>query len=338
MNLNFNKNIDNFSKNKNIKSILLNGERPIKNPKYSIVIPTHKRSHLLKQAIDSALSQTTREEFEVIVVDDEAVFGQNTNTEKLIMNYSDNRLHYYKNEINLGMVGNWNRCFELASGDYVTILHDDDWLETEYLEKCNERFCGDKALYFRTKWVDSRNKKYSPKKVNIILKKIIHSITPKKHNLTAFSCFITVLSTNGVLYKKCNFVKLGGFDENHYPGADYTFNSKYILNYGGLYYKLCLSNYRIGENESLDCSKLFPKLIYEVRKELIKYIKYNKKLLHIIIDLLYDYDVIGTEKQWNVKVENDLVINKYQKCNILYKFKMAILRKYILFYKVLYLL
>jgi GT2 family glycosyltransferase len=35
-------------------------------------------------------------------------------------------VRYVRNEQNLGSRGNWNRCIELAAGDYVAICHDDD--------------------------------------------------------------------------------------------------------------------------------------------------------------------------------------------------------------------
>jgi len=47
----------------------------------------------------------------------------------------DDRLRYVRNETNLGMVGNWNRCVELATHDYLAILHDDDLWEPDYVRQ-----------------------------------------------------------------------------------------------------------------------------------------------------------------------------------------------------------
>ncbi|HBB28699.1 MAG TPA: hypothetical protein DC000_05545, partial [Clostridiales bacterium] len=309
-------------------------------PKYSIVIPTYKRSKLLKQNIESLLKQTKQDDFEIVIVDDEAVWDKETETEKMVKGYFDHRIYYYRNKQNLGMVGNWNRCIELSRGKYVTILHDDDWLEPEYLNMCEKRINGDKALYFRTRWVDLRDVRVidNRNKINHALKKLVHLITPSKYNLTAFSCFMTVLSTNGVLYKRDNLFELGGFNEMDYPGGDYIFNSRYILKYGGIYHKACLSNYRIEENESLEVAKLFPELIYEVRKELIKYTKYNKMLLHKMAELFYDYDVRGIKIQWEANIENDLLKNKIDRNKFSYRINMKLLKIYVLIYKIYYLL
>src|SRR5262249_34364804 len=38
------------------------------------------------------------------------------------------------NDANLGMVGNWNRCLDLAETDLVTLLHADDELRPDYTD------------------------------------------------------------------------------------------------------------------------------------------------------------------------------------------------------------
>jgi hypothetical protein len=39
----------------------------------------------------------------------------------------------YKNEFNIGLYGNWNKCLTLAKGKWITILNDDDLLENNFL-------------------------------------------------------------------------------------------------------------------------------------------------------------------------------------------------------------
>jgi len=41
---------------------------------------------------------------------------------------------YHRNEKNLGIGGNWNRCLELAKTEFVTLLHADDVLLPSYAE------------------------------------------------------------------------------------------------------------------------------------------------------------------------------------------------------------
>jgi glycosyltransferase involved in cell wall biosynthesis len=45
-------------------------------------------------------------------------------------------LKYIRNAENLGLFGNFNRCIEVAGGDYIHILHSDDYIDPDFTEKC----------------------------------------------------------------------------------------------------------------------------------------------------------------------------------------------------------
>lgn len=87
----------------------------------SVCIPTYNGAKYLGEAISSVLEQTLSD-FELIIVDD----CSTDNTEAVIRSFSDNRIKYFKNPVRLGLVGNWNRCLELANGQYICIFHQDD--------------------------------------------------------------------------------------------------------------------------------------------------------------------------------------------------------------------
>jgi glycosyltransferase involved in cell wall biosynthesis len=77
-------------------------------PKVSVVIPTYNYAHFLDETIQSVLNQTFLD-FELIIVDNNST----DNTEEVVKNYlSDNRVSFYKNDTNIGLVGNWNKCLE----------------------------------------------------------------------------------------------------------------------------------------------------------------------------------------------------------------------------------
>lgn len=103
-------------------------------PIVSIMIPTFHRSDLLKEALDSALNQTGMDGYEVVVVDNDE--NGDAATDELMQAYclKHKNLLYYRNENNLGMPGNWNRCIELSRSEYFCILHDDDLLLPNYLK------------------------------------------------------------------------------------------------------------------------------------------------------------------------------------------------------------
>ncbi|MCK9630267.1 MAG: glycosyltransferase [Methanoregula sp.] len=100
-------------------------------PLVSICIPTYNRAGMIGRAIESALAQSYRN-IEVIVVDN----NSNDNTATVVASHSDKRLRYVKNERNLGLFGNCNRCIELATGTYLHILHSDDFIDPGFTSRC----------------------------------------------------------------------------------------------------------------------------------------------------------------------------------------------------------
>ena len=103
----------------------------------TIAIPTYKRAHLLRETIDSCLAQQTNYPFAIMVIDNNP--ERECKTEQLLREYEAiPHLFYYKNTENLGMTGNWNKLFELAKTDFVVMLHDDDKLNEDYIDKINK--------------------------------------------------------------------------------------------------------------------------------------------------------------------------------------------------------
>lgn len=100
-------------------------------PKVSVLIPTYNYARFLNEAIESVLNQTFTD-FELVIVDNNST----DNTKEVVDKYSnDKRLRYYKNETNIGIIGNFNKCLEYANGDYIKYLMADDLFHKQLLEK-----------------------------------------------------------------------------------------------------------------------------------------------------------------------------------------------------------
>jgi glycosyltransferase involved in cell wall biosynthesis len=91
------------------------------NPKVTVCLPTFNKVGYLPTAIESVLAQEFRD-YELLIVDDASTDG----TGEVVRGFKDSRIRYVYNPQNVGLVGNWNRCLELASADYAIIFHDDD--------------------------------------------------------------------------------------------------------------------------------------------------------------------------------------------------------------------
>ncbi len=94
-------------------------------PLISICIPVYNGATFLKECLDSAVAQTFRN-FEVVICDDGSMDASLAIAETYRQKHSFIRV--YKNEFNLGLVGNWNRCIELAAGTWIKLLFQDDVL------------------------------------------------------------------------------------------------------------------------------------------------------------------------------------------------------------------
>ncbi|ACT95798.1 glycosyltransferase family 2 protein [Dyadobacter fermentans] len=113
------------------------------NPLVSIAIPVYNREKLITETLESALSQTYPN-FEVVVVDNQST----DNTWAILQEIArkDERVRIFQNETNVGPVRNWERCFNLAEGEYVKILWSDDLIESDFLSETMAVFAPDVAF------------------------------------------------------------------------------------------------------------------------------------------------------------------------------------------------
>lgn len=216
-----------------------------KRPAVTIGIPTYKRGAYLGEAIESALRQRTAVAFEVIVVDNNPERGDET--ERFMERYREvEGVSYYKNDVNVGMTGNFNSVYTHGQGEWVVLLHDDDMLYPEYLE----------LIFGRWRLHERYDVVYPPYEVGAVPSD--HLAGEPKNYLhegrldemlrgNVFgppSCFAS---------RRDFMVKAGGFDEAWYPSLAHELFSRLLRNgariaaVGGR----PLSLYRKGVNESL---------------------------------------------------------------------------------------
>lgn len=98
-------------------------------PLVSVCIPAYNNAGYIRETIDSILNQTYHN-IELVVVDD----NSKDNTLDVIQSVKDSRVKVYHNEENLGMVGNWNKCLSLTSGEYIKLICADDMLDQNAIE------------------------------------------------------------------------------------------------------------------------------------------------------------------------------------------------------------
>ncbi|MEM7737872.1 MAG: glycosyltransferase family 2 protein [Deinococcota bacterium] len=112
----------------------LTGSSQSQPPRVSVVMPVYNYAEFIPRAVNSLLVQGYTN-WELIISDN----ASTDNTEVVARAFAaqDKRIHYFRNETNVGVCGNFNLCEARAhpDGQYLIGLPADDWLHPEALEK-----------------------------------------------------------------------------------------------------------------------------------------------------------------------------------------------------------
>ncbi|MFC4076064.1 glycosyltransferase family 2 protein [Salinithrix halophila] len=103
----------------------------MKDPLVSVVIPAYNRPYFLEVALSSVLRQTYSN-IEIVICDD----STDDQVQSMLIPYLErfSCIRYYKNEKNL-FVQNFHKCFQLAKGELINYLMDDDLFHPEKVQK-----------------------------------------------------------------------------------------------------------------------------------------------------------------------------------------------------------
>ena len=92
----------------------------------SICIPAYKRPINIDRLLHSISIQTFTD-YEIIITDD----SPDDSLQPVLQKYGQLPIVYYKNENGLGTPVNWKYGISLAKGEWIKIMHDDDWFAGE---------------------------------------------------------------------------------------------------------------------------------------------------------------------------------------------------------------
>ena len=177
-----------------------------KNPSVSVIIPTHNRGWVLKEAVESVLAQDDQD-FELIVVDD----GSTDNTAEVLEEYADDLTVFRQN--NSGVSAARNRGITLSSGRLIAFLDSDDlWLPEKLSRQVGFFHSNPEARICQTGEVWIRNGvRVNPK---------------KRHKKGAGMIFersvsLCLVSPSAVMIRRDLFDEVGLFDERLPACEDY---------------------------------------------------------------------------------------------------------------------
>ncbi len=95
--------------------------------KISVCIPAYKNAAFLRRNLDALVSQTFTD-FEVVLSDD----SPDDSLATIAREYGHRlKILYLKNEPAKGTPANWNYAMRHASGEFIKLIHDDDWFASD---------------------------------------------------------------------------------------------------------------------------------------------------------------------------------------------------------------
>lgn len=241
-------------------------------PFISICIPVYNGQHYLKECLDSCLFQQY-DHYELVICDD----GSQDESPSIISTYAQQhkKIRYFRNEKNLGLVGNWNRCIELAEGEWIKFVFQDDYITRDCLKEFAAAIGPDSVLL-----LSERNFILPDKPSQEEIEYYTHGVRTLtntgrgiQHNYSAGSlarisvqnmCMNFIGEPSLSLFRKDLVTKLGYFNPVLKQICDLEFLLRVGSNYGLTYIpkKLCAFRIHADSTTSMNVSTKFFELHY----------------------------------------------------------------------------
>lgn len=277
-------------------------------PRLSIAIPTFRRFDLLQEALESVFRLRFDFPVEVLVVDNDP--DNDELAVEAMRRFAGQSMTYFKNRVNVGMFPNWTRCLELARGDYVTILHDDDLLEPAFAEEIN-RWLGPgaspgAAMAWRHGVLDERAQRPTANEQSPLhrLQSLLAPIRREVKRKSVAQLFFAnpFAATLGIVLDRRMAQAMGGFDPAWYPIADYEFWCRWAAAHGPIpIAKRQVGLYRMRQNESMlpETRRAFVTKSREMRERLVAE-RLVPAFFGRLLDQLEQHQLAAIEDDWRV--------------------------------------
>ena len=180
----------------------------------SIIIPTYNREKLISRAIESVLSQDFEGEIEIIIADD----GSTDDTLKIASAYGENVKVVLKPSDckTQGPSSTRNRGIVAASQPYILFLDSDDYFFPGHIKKMVAAIEEDPDFGYIFCRILEINESTTPPTFRLWSKEDITQREIVNLNIASHN----VAQTNGFIFKKEVFDKVGVFHEDIYHGED----------------------------------------------------------------------------------------------------------------------
>jgi len=198
---------------------------PITPDQVTIAVTVYSRRQYIKRAIASALNQT-QPVARVMVVED---CGPDPTLQDFVKAEFGDRIEYIRNPKRRGLFDNWNACLELCKTDWLSILHDDDYLAPAFIEtmiELSQTAPGCALYYGHYTMVDEQGaplRQTGPPPVKT-----------RAQRIALPDLFVSnPLPVSGTIFSAPAVRSLGGFNRHSQFAGDWEMWAKLVARYGG---------------------------------------------------------------------------------------------------------
>lgn len=210
----------------------------MKQPLISVIIPVYGVEKYISQCLESVINQTYKN-LEIIVVND----GTKDRSADIAKEYAakDSRIKVYDFK-NGGLSVARNRGLEIATGEYISYLDSDDWLDTKMYETLLETAMKNEADMVKCGIIETNG--VAEEKITFKDVKIINNDQHKAFK-NYFKGILWTLAWNG-LYKK-ELAKKVKFPDNVVHEDNYSSGMFLYLAKKVIAMPFCLNYYRVND-------------------------------------------------------------------------------------------
>lgn len=234
--------------------------------KVSICIPTHNRSELLRECLDSIMAQTHKD-IEIVVSSN----ASTDDTNNIVKDYKD--VNFFEHKIALNWYENWNFVKKHAKGDLVALFHDDDIYESTIIEEVVNLFKKrDKLLLVHTASFqfthgNFENRLLREQKAHPLFMDAEKYLEYCSNNWCSINCPTVFVKSD--MYKKYDF-------KPAYLSADYFMWFSVLQNNGEIgYINKPLMNYRQHDSVKKNIDNMLA--IYQYKEMFLKSLRGNNQ-------------------------------------------------------------
>jgi glycosyltransferase involved in cell wall biosynthesis len=258
-------------------------------PVVSIAIPTYQRASFLIEATRSALRQDFGRPFEIVIFDNDPASDSLQLLLEALPELEHANFRYFRNDENIGMFGNWNRCIEQSRGEWLTILNDDDLLDPNFLTLmfrdldrdptidgivCHKRFFDQRegsaeatpseaAPQFQSRRINfrsafrmligrhgSRAGFFKSAGYRLVFECKFGGQMSRRIKPAKFFWGAILGNGGGFLFRRDKAIAIGGFYPEEFPSSDYWFYARFSSLYHLRQHRVVAASIRKAENET----------------------------------------------------------------------------------------